>query len=366
VLACLAGVELARALPRAAAPAAPVIVERELLAMGTALRIGVAGDDREAALRASEAAVQAIASAEARLSTWRADSELARLNAAPAGQPLLLSAETAAELGAAMRCGRATGGAFAVAAGRLVDLWDLRGAGRIPEAGELADALPASTPDAWRLGDGRAVRRHPDVRLEEGGFGKGAGLDRAVAALRAAPGLTAAWLDLGGQTAFVGAGPWAVRVADPGQRQRPVVELLLDGGSLSTSGNGQRARRVAGRTLGHLLDPRTGRPAEDFGSLSVWAASALVADCLSTGLYVLGPDAALAFAAEHPGVEVLALVRGPGGLEARASAGLAGRVRALDPTLEIDVRRSPAAPSSAGTRAGATGRFLSEGGPAAP
>jgi thiamine biosynthesis lipoprotein ApbE len=122
-----------------------------------------------------------------------------------------------------------------------------------------------------------------------------------------------------------------------------VVELTLAGGSLSTSGNGERGRRVAGEVVGHLLDPRTGAPAPDFGSLSVWAESGLLADCLSTGLFVLGPDAALAWAARHPEVGVLVLERRAGGLRARASARLAGRVRALAPGVELIEEESPEA-----------------------
>ena len=366
-LAALAGGAAAWGVSDSAPSARGAAVERELAAMGTSLRMRIEAADREGALRASEAALAAIAETEARLSTWRDDSELARLNAATPGETVALSAATAAELAAAARCGADTGGAFEPAVGRLVDLWDLRGAGRFPTEREVAAALPASRRAAWRLDGGRAARLHPATRLEEGGFGKGAGLDRAVAALAGVPGVSAAWLDLGGQTALLGAGPWSLAVAHPDRRERAAVELLVDGGSVSTSGNGERGLRVGGETLGHLLDPRTGRPAPDFGSLTVWAPNALLADCLSTGLYVLGPDAALAYAAAHPEVQVLALVREPGGgVEGRASAGLAGRLRALAPEVRIAIEESRAASVPAGENEGATGRFLSESGPAAP
>ena len=220
----LAGAAGAAALVGAAPPAASAAVERQLAVMGTALRMRIEARDRAAALRASEAALAALAATEARLSTWRDDSELARLNAAPAGESVTLSAATAAELAAAARCGADTAGAFEPAVGGLVDLWDLRGAGRIPGAGELAAALPASRAAAWRIDGTRAARLHPATRLEEGGFGKGAGLDRALEALGGAPGVTAAWLDLGGQTALLGGGPWTVAVAHPDLRQRAVEE----------------------------------------------------------------------------------------------------------------------------------------------
>ena len=340
----LAGVAAAGAAAGAAVAISPhAVVERELLMMGTRLRLSVAAADEAAAARAAEAAVRALEATAGRLSTWGGDSELARLNRAPVGEPQRLSPLLAAELAAARRCSDATAGAFDPAVGPLVALWDLRGAGRVPAAEVVAAALPASRLAATLALDGdSAIRRHPAAAIDEGGFGKGAGLDHALRAAAAA-GAADAWLDLGGQSASLGDAPWTVAIAHPDARQRPAVELDVSGGSVSTSGNGERRRVVAGIPVGHLLDPRTGSPAADFGSTTVWAADALTADCLSTGLFVLGPDAAHAWAAGHPEVGVLTLERVPGGLRARASGRLAGRVRGLDDGIQIFDGGEPAA-----------------------
>ncbi len=143
-----------------------------------------------------------------------------------------------------------------------------------------------------------AARRHGGFGVEEGGFGKGAALDAALHAVSSA-GATRALLDLGGQVAVVGGqgSPFEVALAHPREREDAIATLRVVAGSVATSGNGQRRREGRGP---HLLDPRTGRPARDFGSLTVWAASALVADALSTGLYVMGPEGALAWATRHP------------------------------------------------------------------
>jgi thiamine biosynthesis lipoprotein len=328
--------------------APPARVERQLMLMGTWLDVAVSAPDEATASAAAEAAVRALESTEARLSTWRADTELARLNAAAVGKPVPLSPALAAELTAARSCGELTRGAFDPAVGRLTQLWDLRGAGRIPADDEVATALPGSRSSALQLDGATATRLHPALLLDEGGFGKGSGLDHAIAAAGNA-GATAAWLDLGGQTAQLGDRQWPVAVAHPDDRDLPAVELTLAGGSLATSGNGVRAVGTPAASIGHILDPRTGAPAADFGSLTVWAERALLADCLSTGLFVLGPDAALAWAAAHPEVGVLALERRPGGgLRARASGRFAGRVRTLDTAVELSFELSEtAAPAAA-------------------
>jgi len=114
------------------------------------------------------------------------------------------------------------------------------------------------------------------------------------------------------------------------------IQGTCDGGSVSTSGNSERGIEVEGRKLGHILDPRTGEPAPDFGSLTVWTADPLRADCLSTGLYVLGPERALAWVAAHPDVDVLVLQTEGNRLRALASRGLKGRIKVLDPEVKIE------------------------------
>lgn len=317
--------------------ASAVTLERELAMMGTWLRMTITADTREAALAASESALRALDAAATRLSTWRADTELARLNRAPVGQPFVLSPELAAELAAASRWVDATGGAFDPAIGALVEAWGLRSGGRVPDVTERAAALRASgLREKLELRAHEAVRRAAGLRIDEGGFGKGAGLDAAVRALATAP-IERAVLDLGGQLALAGQGePLMFAIADPRDRERPVLEIPLAAGSLSTSGNSERGIIRDGAPIGHLLDPRRGVPAADFGSLTVVAGRALDADCLSTGLYVLGPDSALAWASRHPGIEVVVIEEVAGRLRARATPGLAPLLVPLAADLTLD------------------------------
>ncbi|HEX4952736.1 MAG TPA: FAD:protein FMN transferase [Thermoanaerobaculia bacterium] len=326
--------------PQAPPPAERVEVERRLSLMGTEARIWVEGPDREVALAASEVAIRELEAAEARLSTWRAESELSRLNRQPVGEPMALSTELGSELAEAWRCIELTGGAFDPTVGAVLDAWGLRSGGRQPTPEELAAAREASGPALLQLGGGgRAVRHHPGLRIEEGAFGKGTALDRAIAALAAQGPELSATLDLGGQVSFLRPDPGArVAVADPRDRSRILFELEVKGGSVATTGNSERGITLGGRRLGHVFDPRTGEPAPDFGSLTVVASTGLLADCLSTGLYVLGPDAALAWAERHPEVGVLVVETVDGGMNVKASANLAGRIRRPEATTENEPR----------------------------
>lgn len=312
-------------------------VERRVAAMGTELTLEVFAPDRAAALAASEQALRSIEATEARLSTWREDSELSRLNSTPVGVHFEPSPLLARDLTRALHWRDATGGAFSPTASSLVEAWGLREGGKRPSDAELEAAITASGPDAIEFAlPNSALRRIEAAGVEEGGFGKGVALDEAAQALIVA-GVTRAFIDFGGQTLLLGEDPEAaVALAHPDDRELGVLHLALAPGSSATSGNSEHGIRVDGERLGHVLDPRSGQPARDFGTLTVCTRSATDADCLSTALYVMGPEAALRFAHERPALDVIVLERGDSGLRARATLGLRERLTPLATDLTID------------------------------
>jgi thiamine biosynthesis lipoprotein len=320
-------------------PAGAELVERRVASMGTVLEIAIAAPTRERALDASERALREIQRVEDRLTTWR-DSPLARLNAAPVGEGVPLDDELSGVLAATFAWAARTDRAFDPTVMPLVRAWDLRGAGRVPDPEALAAALRATGTGRFRFGtDGRSLARlEAGAGIEEGAWGKGYALDRALEKLGD---VTGALIDLGGQVAARGkdaAGhDWSIAIADPRRRDRPVLELRLPNASASTSGDSERSRVVDGRRIGHLLDPRTGEPAEDFGSVTVIAPSALDADVLSTAFFVLGPDRGLELSERLRGEgvpnEVLFLIVRGESLEARSSSGISRFVISADTTV---------------------------------
>jgi thiamine biosynthesis lipoprotein len=319
-----------------------VTAERRVAVMGTTFDVAVRAPRREDALAASEQVIAEVRRVENLLTTWRSDSPLALLNAAPAGKEIALNPELSSVLAAVVAWANATQRAFDPTVLPLVRAWDLRGAGRIPSHDELATALAATGPDRFRFDpvQATAARLNPFAGIDEGAWGKGYALDRAADRFEAVGGKDALF-DLGGQVLArgkdAGGKDWTVPIAHPRQRGRPVVVLALPNLSASTSGNSERGREVARRRVGHLLDPRTGEPARDFGSVTVLAPSALVADVLSTALFVLGPHEGLALSARlrlaGTRNEVLFLAEHGEGLEAVASPGLTALVLSADDTV---------------------------------
>jgi thiamine biosynthesis lipoprotein len=314
-------------------------VERRVVVMGTTLELVVRMPYREDALAASEAALAEVQRVEALLTTWKPGGELARVNEGAPGKPVAVSRELAELLAADFGWNPRTQGAFDSTILPLVRAWDLRGNGRIPTAEALAAARKASGDGHFRIdaAAGSVTRLSPDAGIDEGAWGKGYALDLAQRVLEKAR-VQSAVLDLGGQVLTVGSDTaersWRIPVAHPRDRKRTVAELGLENLSASTSGNSERGREAAGRRIGHILDPRTGEPAPDFGSVTVVAPSALVADILSTAFFVLGPEKGLALSAalrmEGVANEALFLVERGGALEAVSSPGIGSLVLSAD------------------------------------
>jgi FAD:protein FMN transferase len=247
------------------------------------------------------------------LSTWRDDSEIARLNHARPGADVPLSPLLYTLLQDAARWSRLTGGAFDPSVGPLIDAWDMRGVGRIPDKTRLKQARAAVGMRHFVFSDEtQAVRRGSSAAwLDTGGFGKGVALAHARDALLRT-GISAACLNFGGQVLVIGADPahgdWTVPVADPQQRNHPAAWLHFHDRSASTSSQSERFVTANGRRLGHVLDPRTGYPVTAWGSVTVLAEDPMVADAISTALLVLGPEAGMRWARARKDVAVLFLI----------------------------------------------------------
>lgn len=320
----------------------PVAISRQVLLMGTRATLTTWDENAERGARRLETLLEPLEGAEARLSTWRDDSEISRLNAAAGLGPQPLSAATCGLFTTLDRWVTATHRAFDPAIGPLAAAWDIHGTGRIPPARMLAAARERSGWHRLWLDAERCRLTLPaGAAIDVGAFGKGEGLDAARRNVADDP---APWMiDLGGQIAAAGAPPgltgWKISLARPDRRTVPLTTLTMTVGSLSTSGGSERDRHVGGVRVSHHIDPRTGRPARFTGSVSVWHPSALVADALSTALYVMGPREGLAWAEAHAHAVLFAIVGRGGTVSLLASRAFQRQFGTVDLTARDPVTR---------------------------
>jgi thiamine biosynthesis lipoprotein len=262
-------------------------VERNVYLMGTSLRMELHEKNREKGLRDLETLVRIVEEAEDQLSTWREWSELSKLNQQDVMKPLRAAPALCDLLKRLTLWVRLTNGAFDPGVGRLLELW--RDPSDPPDVSEIGPALQHTGLLRLQIED-CLVRKNAPVLLDAGAFGKGEALDRVLAAAeenRMAP----LYLNFGGQV-IVRNHTVSISLAHPAMRSETSgVHISISSGSVATSGPSEKK--------GHIVDPRSGYPAEDFGSVTVWHSRALEADILSTALYVMGPSAGYEWAARH-------------------------------------------------------------------
>lgn len=314
----------------AAAVAAPPGVEREeaRYVMGTLATVRATAPDEAAALAALDAAWDAFARVDSRMSTWREDSDLSRVNIGAAAGPVAVPPDLARVVAAALRMADDSDGAFDPTVLPLLRAWGLNGGvPREPAPEELAAILAATGARHVRVDTlaGTIGFRREGVALDLGGIAKGHALDAARAAMTAA-GAVAGVLDLGGNLLVFGHAGRHAGIVDPGDPARTVATVPVADAAVATSGQYERHVEIDGRVRGHILDPRTGLPVGRRGSVTVVAPSGMLADALATAVFVLGVEAGEELVARHPAAGcVMVIPDGAEGWTVRRSGVLAER-----------------------------------------
>ncbi|MDE2928275.1 MAG: FAD:protein FMN transferase [Acidobacteriota bacterium] len=289
----------ASSLPALAVPDL-IPVRRQVVVMGTLCTLNVFASDRASGIDRCEGYLRLLEETNRQLSTWETESELSRLNRHPIGVPYPVTPSLCRLYGELIQWNQWTDSAFDPAIGALANAYRSLSTDRsgFQERLERARRSSGMRHLEFRRDDCSVVRR-AGVLLDPGAFGKGEALDRVrrLAGSRGDP----PWLiDLGGQIMTWGTPPgqtgWQVEIADPHRRKEGALSVRVIGGSLATSGGSERDTRAGDRRVAHILDPRTGTGAPFQGSVAVWHRRALVADILSTALYVMGPESGLAWA----------------------------------------------------------------------
>jgi thiamine biosynthesis lipoprotein len=260
--------------------------------MGTFATITAVAGDAQTASAAVEAGYQQFELVNRLMSDYATDSEIGRLNSSPPGAAGPVSPETFACLIAAAEIEEASCGAFSCTCRPLVQLWKSAARnGRLPTAEELADARALIGARHLFLEEpARLVGRRLDgVQVDLGGIAKGYALDLGAQAMRRA-GAKGGLLDLGGGILVFGrhdeGEPWRVGVRHPFQ-DGVIAVLRLEDRAVATSGLQQRFYEVGGRRYSHIIDPRTGWPAEHAACVTVVAEDGLTSDAWATALNVL-------------------------------------------------------------------------------
>ncbi len=240
-------------------------------------------------------------SVDEKMSTYRANSEVSRLNRSAALTWFPVSADTMTVVQAGLAMGRRTSGAFDMTVGPAVDRWGFGPSDRdevpsVAEQSALRDRTDYRSIEASRA-RGALRKTQTEDEIDLSGIAKGFAVDRLAAHLSSI-GVENFLVEIGGEFRVAGLGPrgkpWTLGI------ERPLAGAIgihravrLTGGALATSGDYRQWFEHDGQRLSHIIDPRAGRPVSGkLASVSIIAQTAMEADGLSTGLMAAGPDAA--------------------------------------------------------------------------
>lgn len=300
------------------------------LAMGSQLTLQTFTRDPAAADTAFAALLAEFERLDAALSVWKPGSDIGRVNEAAGAHPVRVGADAMAVLSAARQISEWTHGKFDVTFGALSDVWkfDHDQDGRVPTTDDIAarralvDFTAVRTDDTART----VFLTRRGMRIHLGGIGKGYAVEHAARLLRER-GIRDFLIQSGGDL-YVGGlqqgRPWRLGIADPRRPSHTFGTIDVSNGAVSTSGDYERAFLKDGVRYHHLLDPATGMPARGCRSVTIVASSPLLADGLSTGVFILGPREGMALVERLPDVGAVIVTDRN---EVLVSTGLRGKFR---------------------------------------
>jgi thiamine biosynthesis lipoprotein len=267
------------ALPAAYGQQELLRLEKSADAMGATYSIALYGYDRVKMEAAVDAAFDEVRRLDELLSNYQPGSQWSEVNRNAAIQPVRVSPELFQLLAACVEYSRKSEGAFDITVGPLMKVWGFyKGSGHLPHKPEVAAALARVGYRHIRLDpDARTVRfDRPGVEMDPGGVGKGYAVDRMVEVLRQNGVQTALVAGSGSSIYGMGAPPdeprgWPVKIKDPKDSRKTLAEVWLKDSSMSTSGSYEKFFRAEGKNYAHIMDPRTGYPAQGSVSVSVIA-----------------------------------------------------------------------------------------------
>ena len=288
--------------------------EQQAYVFGTRVEVLVASADPAHGKQAIAAVLREFDRLHSAYHAWQ-PSQLTALNSAISdGRPQQVTPELAEFVAEAQALSKQGEYLFDPGIGRLIKLWGFQSdefKAELPPEGEIRSWL-AEKPSIADLNiDGTTIRsRNRAVALDFGGYLKGVALDRAAAILRA-QGIHNALINIGGNVMALGSKDgrkWRVGIQHPRQPGPLATVTLEDGEAIGTSGDYQRFFELGDKRYAHLLDPRSGYPADHTQAVTILVPAGphagTLSDAASKPIFIAGPDSWRAMA-EKMGIRLV-------------------------------------------------------------
>ena len=278
--------------------------KRDVFAMDTYMVLKVYDENGEAILESAEAEIKHL---EMLFSVTDEKSDISRINGSGSAQ---VSEDTVKLVSEALVYCEKTDGALDITVYPLLREWGFTtGKYQIPEDKDITALLEGVDYNNVTVEDGTVSIKNGGA-MDLGAVAKGYTSDRLCNFLRE-QGVSSALINLGGNVQAVGTkpdgSPWKVGIEDPEDNSRIVCSLKIEDKAVVTSGNYERYFiGEDGRRYCHIIDPKTGRPADNgLVSVTIVGESGTACDALSTALFVMGKERAAEFLEKHTEIEAV-------------------------------------------------------------
>lgn len=294
---------------------------KEIFAMDTYMTLTAYGEQAQEAVDASAQEIERI---EALLSTGKKDSEISVINQKGSGT---ISEDTQYLIERSIELYKKTDGLFDISIYPVMRAWGFTdGNFCVPEEKVLKKLIANMGADKIHL-DSKAKKLSVEngVEIDLGGIAKGYTSGRVMDIFREY-GVTSGVVSLGGNVQTLGAktdgSKWRVAVQKPGKEDEYIGVLSVENKAVITSGGYERYFEENGKTYHHIIDSRTGYPADNgLTSVTIVGEDGTLADGLSTSLFIMGKEKAISFWRENSSEFEMILVDVDGNI--RVSEGLA-------------------------------------------
>ena len=270
----------------------------EFFAMDTVMTINAYGSKSESAVKAAQNEINRL---DKLLSVQKENSEIFKLNQS---KKMTVSEDTLTLITRSKEIYTLTDGAFDISCEPLIREWGFYSGlkNKVPSQLVIENALEGVGAEHIKIKDS-TVTLDDNTSLDLGGIAKGYASHKAAEILKEY-GVTSALMSLGGNVRAVGSKPdgesWSVAVTDPDVNSKSIGTLKISDKAVVTSGGYQRYFEENGQTYHHIIDTKTGYPADSgLKSVTIVSDDDALADALSTALFVMGLEKSGKFYSEN-------------------------------------------------------------------
>ena len=272
---------------------------KDIFAMDTYMTVTAYGKNAENAV---DEAVDEINRLETVLSAQKKESDIYKLNQTGSGT---LSEDTKDIVSEALKINKTTNGAFDISIYPLMVKWGFTTQKyNVPSKNEISKLLKNVDSSKIEFDEkSSSIKLGKNMKIDLGGIAKGYTSSRVMQIFKDC-GVTSGLVSLGGNVQALGTKTdgtdWQIAIENPDKSSDYIGVVSVKDKAVITSGGYERYFEKNGKTYHHILDPKTGYPAESgLKSVTIVSDNGTLADALSTSLFVMGKEKALDYWREH-------------------------------------------------------------------